>query len=295
MRFAHRHLFLKEEQTMKTLRWFIVFAVLALMLGVGAFAAGAAGTDPTGAPYVDNTSHVLGPNGSAWYRFQYTGDHSDITITLPDAILSDIDRGLSFEVFAPSQMKEWWTEDGIGAGSLRGHDLVWRGSSHEAGTWWIKVNNTKASEVPFQLMVEGDKVSFSPAAEPVTAVTLPLAAELFEGAVPDKALPVKLDAQAIPAKTTLWYRFPYSGEHDQIILKVPDGADENLRVEILTPEQAKEYWNVTPVGRGMPDSGDLIWSGNSHQAGDWYIKVINDNPYAVSLRMLLDIRENLRR
>lgn len=280
---------------MKSYRWFILLVALALMLSVGAFSAGAAGTDPTGAPYVDNTSHVVGPNGTVWYRFEYAGDHSQINIKLPDAILSDVDRGLSFEVYAPSQMKEWWKTDGIGAGSLREHDLIWSGNSHEPGTWWIKVNNTKPTDVPFELLVTGNKVSFSTPTQPVTAVTLPSAGALIENAVPDRAMDVKADEQVVPGKTTAWYRFAYGGEHDQIILKVPNGADENLRVEILTPDQVKKWWNVSPVGQATPDNGDLIWSGNSHEAGNWYVKVVNDNPYAVSLRMLLDIRENIRR
>jgi hypothetical protein len=276
---------------MKTLRWFIVFAVLALMLSVGAFAAGAAGTDPTGAPYVDNTTKVVGPNGSAWYRFEYTGDHSQINIKLMDAILSDVDRGLSFEVYTPSQIKDWWKNDGIGAGSLQGHDLIWSGNSHESGTWWIKVNNIKPIEMPFELIVTGDKVSFAPPTQPVTAVTLPSAGALVENAVPDKAMVVNADARVIPGETTVWYRFPYGGGHDQINLNVLNGADENLRVYVLTPEQVKTWWSANPVGQATPKDGDLLWSGNSHESGNWYIKVVNDNPYAVNLQMLLNILE----
>lgn len=280
---------------MKTLRWFMMLMVIALMLSVGVISASAAGSDPTGAPYVDNTTKVVGPNSNVWYRFEYGGDHSQITIKLPDAILSGINRGLLFEVYAPSQMNEWWTKDGIGAGSLRGDDLIWSGNSHEGGTWWIKVINTKTSEVPFNLIVTGEEVSFSSPTQPVTAFTLPEVPALVENAVPDKALAVGVDAQAIPGGATAWYQFPYYEEHDQVILKVLNGSDEHLRVSIFTPSQVKKWWDVTPIGQGMPKNGDLIWSGNSSETGTWFIKVVNDNSYAVSLRMLLDIRESLRR
>jgi len=280
---------------MKTLRWFIVFAVLALMLGVGVISATAAGTDPTGAPYVDNTTQFVEPNGTAWYRFEYTGDHSQINIELPNAIRSGVDQGLAFEVYAPSQMNEWWRNDGVGAGSHRGDDLVWSGNSHEAGTWWIKVMNTKPTGMPFELVVSGEKVSFAPASEPVTAVTLPSAAALIENAVPDKAMFVRADEQIIPGNTTAWYRFPYDGGHDQIMLKVPNGADEHLQVYILTPEQVKEWWSATPVGAATPKDGDLLWSGNAEESGIWYIKVVNDNLNPVNLQMLLDIQDrNMR-
>ena len=46
---------LLRRNKMKTYRWFIVFAVLALVLSVSAFSVGAAGTDPTGAPIPEYT------------------------------------------------------------------------------------------------------------------------------------------------------------------------------------------------------------------------------------------------
>jgi len=280
---------------MKGLRWFIVFAALALMLSVGAFSVGAAGTDPTGAPYLDNTTKVVGPNGTVWYRFEYAGDHSQINIKLLNAIRDGVDRGLSFKVFTPSQMSEWWKNDGIGAGNPKGDDLIWTGNAHEAGTWWIQVKNTNPTDVPFNLAVTGDKVSFAPPTEPVTAVTLPSAAALVENAVPDKAMPVTAGPNVIPAGTTAWYRFPYSGGHDQITLDVPNGADENLRVSVLTPEQVKSWWNATPVGQATPKDGDLHWTGNAEEGGVWFIKVVNDNAYAVNLQMLLGIQDrNIR-
>jgi hypothetical protein len=282
---------LLRRNKMKTYRWFIVFAVLALMLSLSAFSVGAAATDTTGAPYVDNTTPVVGPNGTVWYRFEYTGDHSQINIKLVDAIRDSVDRGLSFEVYTPSQIKEWWKNDGIGAGNPKGDDLIWTGNAHEAGTWWIKVNNTKPTEMPFDLIVSGEKVSFAPPTAPVAEVTLPSAKALVENAVPDLAVPVKADAQVLPAGATAWYRFPYSGAHDQITLNVPNGADENLRVYVLTPEQVETWWNSTPVGQATPKDGNLLWSGNAEESGVWYIKVVNDNLYAVSLQMLLDIQD----
>ena len=216
---------------------------------------------------MDNTTKVVEPNGTAWYRFEYTGDHSQIDIELPDAILSGVERGLAFEVYAPSQMQEWWKYDGVGAGSPKGDDLVWSGNSHEPGTWWIKVMNTKPTEMPFNLIVSGDKVSFGPPTEPVTAVTLPSAGALIENAVPDMAMVVKANEQVIPGNTTAWYRFPYQGGHDQIMLKIPNGADKDLGVYILTPEQVKEWWSATPVGAATPKDGDLLWSGNAEEAG----------------------------
>src|SRR5690349_16034454 len=119
---------------MKAFRWVVLFAVLALALSVGVAAVSAAGTGPVGAPYVDSASHLLNANSDTWYRFEYDGTHSQVTVRLVDAQ----DSGLAFEVYPPTQMPEWWKYEGIGMGSAHAQDLLWTGNSHEGGTWYVR-------------------------------------------------------------------------------------------------------------------------------------------------------------
>lgn len=273
---------------MKVSRWLLMLVVLALMLGVGVLSAAAAGTEPVGAPYVENGVHGIKADTSDWYRFEYAGDHSQMTVKLIDARYNGIDHGLAFQVYAPSQMQDWWTYDGIGAGNPKGNDLIWTGNAHEKGTWWIKVTNNNPTDARFNLEVTGDKVTFAPPSQPTNVVTAPLNVNAPENAVPDRALALDSSAKVIPAEATLWYRFPYSGGHDQAILTVPDGGKNNLRVHIHTPEQMKNWWSATPIGQATPKEDDLVWSGNAEESGWWYVEVMNDNVTPVNFQLLLE-------
>jgi len=192
-------------------------------------------------------------------------------------------------------MQEWWKQDGIGAGSPKGNDLLWTGNAHEGGTWWIKVTNTNPSEKQFNLAVAGDKVSFVQPSQPANVVTEPSVVAGLENANPNAAEIIDSSWKVIPAGTTLWYRFPYNGGHDQAILTVPDGGKNLLRVHVHTPEQMKNWWNATPVGQATPKDNDLVWSGNAEDGGWWYIEVMNDNAAPVNFQLLLQMQDrNLR-
>lgn len=260
---------------MKTFRWLVPVLALLLLLSVGAGAVWAAGTSPVGAPFVDNATHELGPNTTTWYRFDYAGNHSQITITLVGAK----DKGLAFQVYPPTFMADWWKHDGVGAGNPKDNDLLWTGNAHEAGIWYIKVINKNPAPVSYQLVVKGDYVTFSallPSISTINPTTVSL-----DNVDPNKALPADSTARVIPAKTTLWYRFFYSGDHSQVKVLLPNGADNRLRFHVHTPTQMLSWWNKSPVGQSNNQGGDLVWNGNSHEGGWWYVEVINENPYAI--------------
>jgi len=268
----------------RLVRWLILIAVVALALSVGATAF-AAGNSPVGAPYADNASHTIPADTTTWYRFEYPGNHSQITVTLVDAK----DKGLAFEVYTPTQMQEWWKNDGVGAGSLKGNDLLWSGNAHEGGAWYVKVMNRSLSPEPFQLNVTGKDVAFSESV-PVVSNIVPVTPAIAN-MDPVQAVPVNSDWQTIPANTTLWYRFPYSGGHDQATLTIPNGNKNFLRAHVHTPQEMASWWNADPVGQATPHDNDLIWSGNSLEGGWWYVEVINDNPTPVTFNMNLEIQD----
>jgi hypothetical protein len=280
---------------MKVSRLLLVVTVLALMLSVGVLSAAAAGTDPVGAPYVENGIHSINGNTSDWYRFEYAGDHSQMMVKLVNARYNGMDHGLAFQVYAPSQMQDWWKHNGVGAGNPKGNDLIWTGNSHENGTWWIKVTNNNPTNTQFNFAVTGDKVSFAPPSQPAKAGIQSAAVTGPANADPNLALAVDSNWKEIPAETTLWYRFPYGGGHDQAILTIPDGAKNNLRIHIHTPEQMKNWWSVTPVGQATPKDDDLVWSGSAEEGGWWYVEVMNDNLTPLNFRLLLQqIDRNIR-
>lgn len=268
---------------MKVLRWFLVLAIAVLVLSVGAFSAGAAGSDPVGAPYVDNATHSIGANLSTWYRFEYAGDHSQILIKLVDAVHDGVDHGLSFQVYTPSQMQDWWKHDGIGAGNVKGDDLIWTGNAHENGTWWIKVTNINPAPMTFNLVVTGDKVSFGPALPVLTVAGV--TAPSLNNVDPNNALPADATPRVVPGKSTLWYRFFYTGDHSQVTVRLPMGVDNLLRFHVHTPTQMATWWDITPVGQSNHENSDLVWTGNSHEPGWWYIEVINDNTSAIGFTL----------
>jgi hypothetical protein len=273
---------------MKVLRWLIPIMLLVLVLGLGSAVVSAAGTDPVGTPYVDNVVHTIAPNTTTWYRFEYDGSHSQITVRLIDGK----GEGMRFQIYTPTQMEDWWKHDGIGVGSVEADDLVWSGNSHESGTWFIKLLNDTAITKSFLLTVTGEDVSFAPPS-PVVQAPLPAVAISVANSVPEKAFLIDATAKVIPANTTLWYRFEYAGTHDQVILKIPNGWENRLRMHIHTPSQITKWWDsdVTPIGQGTPRDKDLIWSGNANEAGWWYIEVMNDNPYDIGFTLNFQVQE----
>jgi hypothetical protein len=235
---------------------------------------------------VDNAVHSLAPESSVWSRFEYAGDNSQITVRLVEGS----DSGLAFEVYTPAEMQRWWENDPIGVGAPHGNDLVWTGNANEAGTWYILVGNRNSAPMIYKLAVTGNGVSFAPPA--ITAAPAPsVLVSAVENAVPAKALLVSSNEQVIPAGGRMWYRFPYDGSRDQATITIPNGADNQLRVHVHTPQQIKQWWDVSPIGQATPKGPDLVWSGNSNQAGDWYVEVMNDNPYPVGFQVLLRVVE----
>jgi len=264
---------------MKVLRWLIPFAVLALLLSVGAMAVSAAESNPVGAPFVDNATHVINGNTTTWYRFDYAGNHSQITIRLVNAK----DAGLAFQVYTPTLMDEWWKHDGVGAGSLKENDLLWTGNAPEQGIWYIKLINKNLAPVSFQLVVTGSDVAFGPILPAIT--TLSPTTPSVNNIDPNLAFLADATARVIPAKTALWYRYYYEGDHSQVTVNVPQGAYNRLRFHVHPPTQMTKWWDILPIGQSSNSGDDLVWNGNSHEKGWWYIEVINDNPYAIGFAL----------
>jgi len=240
-------------------------------------------TNPDTAPYMDGDYHVIPAYTTLWYRLNYAGDHSQLVIRM----LNGNENALQFMVHKPDQMTKWWTNPGpVGRGTATKDDLIWAGNSHEPGTWYVEVTNPNAIAEVYKFAVQGKGfLPEKPAVTTAAVVPATTTQPTFENTEPAKAIAISDQQYVIPAKTTLWYSFYYPGDKSQITVNLPRGVDEHLRYSILTPEQMKSWWSVDPIGRGSPYDNGLIWSSKSHVPGTYYVKVMNDNPYAVAFNL----------
>jgi hypothetical protein len=127
--------------------------------------------DPGHANVLDDQVHPIAANTSRWYRFQYAGDRSQITIKLLYAAYS----GLAFDVFTPVQISDWWEAKPIGRGTVEVLDcatlepapygkcqsdyLSWNGRFNAAGTYYVELINYNGTPRTAQFTIEGTGVS----------------------------------------------------------------------------------------------------------------------------------------
>jgi hypothetical protein len=163
---------------MKTFRLVtILLAALVALLSLSALPAAAAAptnTSPGAAAYIDNQAHSVPANSARWYRFDYAGNRSQITITLVSGNIS----GLTFSVFTPAEIVSWWSGTPIGrgtsqpvscttglpqeGGACQSSDLLWSGNFNAGGTYYVELVNNTGSAVGFQLTIQGAGVRLSP-------------------------------------------------------------------------------------------------------------------------------------
>lgn len=126
---------------------------------------------PTTATFVDSGTHAIGALNSMWYEFNYAGDRSEITITLPNGQVS----GLGFRIFTPSEAADWTEAAPVGQGTAqavrcgngtpanngtcRSDDLTWVGNFDQGGTYYVEVTNPTTADLRFSLSAAGSGVS----------------------------------------------------------------------------------------------------------------------------------------
>jgi hypothetical protein len=271
---------------MKTLRITpFALAAFALLMALTAVPV-AADVDPHQAPYADAQSHLIPANSSQWYRFEYVGDNSVVTIRVP---LGNKNR-LAFEIYTPEEVAKWWDTRPIGAGSPQKDDLVWAGRFNFAGTFYVEILNRNPYAISYVMEFTGKGASFTPPVQvPAPAMGSPVSAvKVGTNTDPTKAISaVNAKGQFIPAKSTLWYKYNYAGGNSSVLINVANGNTEHLRMHVHTPEQMQTWWDTRPVGQGNPIGDDLNWYGGSCECGSWFVEVVNDNPYGVYFDLTL--------
>ncbi len=115
---------------------------------------------------VDDHRRVIPPKADLWFKFDYGGDKSQITVRIPDAKLSMIE----FKVYTSEQTQNYEREDkfiGVGSpprvtcdsGSCDSNELSWYGSFGQSGTYYLRVTNNSDKYANFVLIVSGTNVS----------------------------------------------------------------------------------------------------------------------------------------
>ena len=91
----------------------------------------------------------------------------------------------------------------------------------------------------------------------------------------------------IGANSSTWYKMD-DGRGFQIEVWLFANGQQGLSMDVYAPEQRNNLWDAKPIGRGsfnksMANIGvDLFYSGRSQAYGVWYMKVSNNNAFAVS-------------
>ncbi len=126
-----------------------------------------ANNSPYNAIYIpDNRPQSIAANGELWYKFDYTGDRSKITLTLPNGNA----WGFDFKLYTSDQAFRVYDEDKfVGRGSAvnqacdtgrcTADDLTWIGNFNIAGTYFVRVINTKPLPQIFVLQIAGTAIN----------------------------------------------------------------------------------------------------------------------------------------
>lgn len=268
---------------MKTLQMLGLLVVVLALLSLGTMTASAVApvdNGPSNAPFIDGTVHTIAPNTAVWFRFDYKGDESLVTLKMPDRA----DYNVIFEVFSPGQMTEWWKADPFGQATDDGENHFWAGASIEAGTYYVRVVNTETSPMQFQLLINGKGVTTATKVEP-PVIVLPETRPIVTGnSIPDRSVALANAVYSIPGNTSLWYRFTYVRNDTFMTLKLVNGDVMGLSFKVFSEGQIARWWDETSIGRGSVDGDNLIWASTADAGTTYYVQVRNGNPYAVDFQ-----------
>jgi hypothetical protein len=127
---------------------------------------GVSNDSPYTAVYVrDNRDQNIPANTDMWYKFDYGGDRSKITVILYNGNVS----GIWFALFTPDQAINFTDNKYIGRGMTQpilcdqgkcsSNDLVWVGAFSVPGTFFIRVTNPNDKPWTIKMHIEGDNIN----------------------------------------------------------------------------------------------------------------------------------------
>ena len=277
---------------MKTLRLFALAILAIALMSLGAMTVSAAGPINTGNPmeaqYIPSQTQTIQGNSELWYRYEYDGNRSQVTLRIPSA-----PDGLTVQVHNPASMESWWSSDPIGVLSWEGNDMVWSGNSNESGTYYVQIDNENAFAVNFSLVLTGDHVRTAPL-PPAPAENLPgeVVAPTNANIDPYHAIVVDNSAHMLPGSASLWYRFDYFGGNDRDLITITmiNGKNSGMGFKVWTPDDIAKWWENEAIGQGTPKENDLLWAGSFNTSDTYYVQVFNNNSYPLEFTLTISGR-----
>jgi len=109
-----------------------------------------------------------------------------------------------------------------------------------------------------------------PTATPQPATTQPANTQ------PDGAIDASTPNLSIPGGAVLWYTVQQPNPGADITIRIPQGASNALGFWVFAPSQIADLSNATHIGTGNVDGNDLVWTGNSFEAGPYFLVVFNN-------------------
>jgi len=77
---------------------------LASMFAATARAENPSNTEPATATYIYGLPQSISANAMKWYKFEYIGDKSPVTVLMPNGT----DTLVAFNVYTPEESQSWW-------------------------------------------------------------------------------------------------------------------------------------------------------------------------------------------
>lgn len=122
------------------------------------------------------------------------------------------------------------------------------------------------------------------------------------GGSPVEAPFISNQVRTIGANSSLWYRFEYNpgdtGTPARPTLRLLYGNKSAVGFEVWEADKVDQWWDNKPIGRGTPirssceeglcQSDDLTWSGALGTGGIFFVRVVNDNPFATTVLLTIE-------
>ncbi|MFN8442518.1 MAG: hypothetical protein U0175_17220 [Caldilineaceae bacterium] len=291
----------------------IVLSMLVSVIGV-AFAATPGGTGPDDAMSPTTDWRELKIGEIQWYAFHFDYDAARANKNIEVRLYSEPYQGTLLTVRNETQAA-LWRKDGknesFGRAMPYNQDrnsdgnpdfALWSGQLRISGTYYLVVEHNKEvrQTVYYQLVIQGEGISYPTATEPAKAAeptvapqAAPAAQAIMEkslaGTGPDYAMTPTNDWQTIQAGETHWYafHFAYDEKHanEPVEIRLYSEPFDTAMLTVHNEQQAEQWRNngklehfgcCTLINQDKNNDGNAdyaLWSGTLRVSGTYYIVV----------------------
>ena len=121
--------------------------------------------DPNKAVALNGAPQTIPANSAMWFSFDYTiNTDSGVRPVETIALVNGSASGLSFQIYPPDMLSDWWQNTPIGVGTsemvasesgmMQSPDLTWTGAFGGSGTYYVRVINDTNTPMPAVLTIQ---------------------------------------------------------------------------------------------------------------------------------------------